>query len=366
MVDVTVGARRILTSVVVRESWRTNRWVIVTVVIYVDLAFVVAQLSGLERYFNVGYTHYVYLKTMLALFGVFLAGYVIYVLVQVRPTRRAAHLVGAVRHDLLSPRQLALVLPVMLMLPFATSTFQSLKAMISRLNHFAWDETFMSWDRWLHGGFHPWELLQPLIGYHYVTFVINGLYHVWFLILFATIFAATVMRSDPRFRMQCLLASLLTWVLVGNVMATFLSSAGPCFYAFIVGGPDPYLPLMEYLRDVYDKHGLIVIDVQRWLWWTYETDTPGPGRGISAMPSLHVAMAVIYILFWKRIHPWLGWIAAAFLVITLIGSVHLGYHYAIDGYVAIVVTLLIWWGVGRLLARDRALDAPVVIAARGP
>jgi hypothetical protein len=45
----------------------------------------------------------------------------------------------------------------------------------------------------------------------------------------------------------------------------------------------------------------------------------------------------------------LGWIFGAFLLVILIGSVHLGWHYAIDGYVGIIGTLILWWACGRLL-----------------
>ena len=35
----------------------------------------------------------------------------------------------------------------------------------------------------------------------------------------------------------------------------------------------------------------------------------------------------------NRINPWLMWVAVAFGAIILFGSVHLGWHYAVDGYV---------------------------------
>ena len=42
----------------------------------------------------------------------------------------------------------------------------------------------------------------------------------------------------------------------------------------------------------------------------------------------------------------------AYTVIMMIGSVHLGWHYALDGYVAIVGVWVIWWSVGRVLRRE--------------
>jgi hypothetical protein len=45
----------------------------------------------------------------------------------------------------------------------------------------------------------------------------------------------------------------------------------------------------------------------------------------------------------------LGHLLPLFTAIVQVGSVHLGWHYAIDGYLAIVGTLLVWWCVGRFL-----------------
>ena len=44
--------------------------------------------------------------------------------------------------------------------------------------------------------------------------------------------------------------------------------------------------------------------------------------------------------------PW-GLLDVIVVAVLFIGSVHLGWHYAVDGYVAIVGTAAIWWAVGR-------------------
>ena len=74
------------------------------------------------------------------------------------------------------------------------------------------------------------------------------------------------------------------------------------------------------------------------------------------MPSIHVSTALLFFLLWRRLSRLMGWAMGVFLVAILIGSVHLGYHYAIDGYVSIVLAGAAWWGVGRILERDRGLD----------
>src|SRR5882672_7817133 len=44
-------------------------------------------------------------------------------------------------------------------------SFSALKEVIPLIRPFAWDETFMHWDRALGFGRLPWQWLQPLLGY---------------------------------------------------------------------------------------------------------------------------------------------------------------------------------------------------------
>jgi membrane-associated phospholipid phosphatase len=89
------------------------------------------------------------------------------------------------------------------------------------------------------------------------------------------------------------------------------------------------------------------------LWAAYESRTLTAGSGISAMPSLHVATSLSFaILGWKTSRL-VGVLLGMFAAIILIGSVHLGWHYAVDGYLSIALTGLIWWAVGRWLRQNR-------------
>lgn len=66
------------------------------------------------------------------------------------------------------------------------------------------------------------------------------------------------------------------------------------------------------------------------------------------MPSMHVALVALYFFALRKKSNLTRWIVGGFALAILIGSVHLGYHYAIDGYVSILVTGLLWWLSGRL------------------
>jgi hypothetical protein len=205
-----------------------------------------------------------------------------------------------------------------------------------------------AWDRALHGGVHPWEWLQYLFGHPILTAALNVAYHLWFFILLATIYWLAFALEHRRLRMQFMLSFVLSWILLGNVTAILISSVGPCFYAHVVPGPDPYAGLMLYLGSADRQMPVLALHVQHALWNDYAHGIGSTALSISAMPSMHVGSATLLALFGWRLNRAAGIALTIFAVLIMLGSVHLGWHYAIDGYVAALGTTLIWFITGRL------------------
>ncbi|MGF1610111.1 MAG: phosphatase PAP2 family protein [Kiloniellales bacterium] len=290
-------------------------------------------------------------------------GYLLHLVVVVRPKALLLTLGNDLRRLLMPERLLAAGL-VLSVLPIFISTFTSIKVLIPMVRPFDWDAAFMAWDLWLHGGRHPWEILQPLLGRPMVSQALNMIYHLWFFVLYGIVCWQALSRSNPLLRMQFFLSMLLAWALLGSLAATVFSSAGPCYFSQVTGLPDPFAPLMAYLQAANESHRIWALDVQDALWQGYQDGVIGPGLGISAMPSMHVGAVILSLLLGWRTHRVLGWALALFASLTFLGSVHLGWHYAIDGYAAVLGTLGIWYAVGWLLRRDRYFGTERRAAAR--
>ncbi len=291
---------------------------------------------------------------LLAFAAAFLIGHPVHVMVFKRPHRLSRAILADWRGIYLTPARLGRALPVLLVLPAFLSAFTLFKTLIPEIAPFSWDPALAAADRWLHGGRHPWELLQPLFGTATATAVLNFFYHLWFFVVFGSVFWQAFSLADRPLRQQFFLSFLLLWMLLGGLGAVLLSSAGPVYFGRVTGLNDPYQPLMAYLRQAAEVAPIWALEVQEALWRGYQGRALGPGAGISAMPSMHVACAVLLVLLGWRRKPWLGWAFAIFAGLILVGSVHLGWHYAIDGYVSIGLTILIWKVTGKILNRNTA------------
>jgi hypothetical protein len=241
----------------------------------------------------------------------------------------------------LTGRVLGGFLVALVCMPIFYATYRDWKTAVPAIVPFYFDPPLEAAERWLHGGRHPWEWLQAVLGQPMRTQVIDNLYIFWFEVQFGVVLWMSFSRRR-WLRARFFITYILMYVLLGHLMAMAFSSVGPPYYGRVVAGPDPFQPLMLYLGSLNDTAILYAVDIQAKLWGGYVGTYNGPVSGIAAFPSLHVGAATVFFLVGLSVHRGLAIGLFLFLVATLVGSVHLGWHYALDGYVSLVAVAGLW------------------------
>jgi hypothetical protein len=228
-----------------------------------------------------------------------------------------------------------------------TFFFWAFAAWKTHIPPFTMDPVLAQWDRRLHGA-DPYRLFS--FGYRpWVTDALATAYYDWRYVLLGLVLWQGWSRPGSG-RGQFWLAFVLCWILLGTVLATLVPSAGPCFYQVATGQPGPYAPLMAYLTRVAPPG---VFETQRGLWTAVANRIVVVGGGVSAFPSLHVALPLLgACVAWPKVRG-LAWAFIGYAIVLWIGTVHLGWHYAVDGEASALLVYPIW-RVSGCLAMDRA------------
>jgi hypothetical protein len=258
-----------------------------------------------------------------------------------RPERPVKALIADLRAFLKNPARMAHGLPMVFVMVLFMYVFVELKANIPALNPFAWDAALAEADRALHFGRHPWEWLQPLLGYAPLTFLININYNAWFAVMWAVWIHFAFAERTSHTRTQFFLTFFAAWIVGGSLMAIYYSSAGPCFYGRLGLAPDPFADLMAYLHAANEVLPIWAIPVQDILWQGYQGQSLADG--ISGMPSMHNGTALLFALAGFRVSRTAGWLLTLHAALIFVGSVHLAWHYAVDAYAAWALVLVLWF-----------------------
>ncbi|GAA4712346.1 phosphatase PAP2 family protein [Sphingomonas lutea] len=161
--------------------------------------------------------------------------------------------------------------------------------------------------------------------------LIDRHYNTWFPWL-AVVFTMNLFRDPSDKKSQAALSFFLTFALVGVLGMFLMPSGGPIFYERLGYGDQfaglnpPQISSMasDYL---WAKHNHLVVDV---------------ASGISAMPSMHIAMAMWTYLTLMSISRRAGVVGAIYGILILFGSVYLGWHYLSDGIAGALGALGCW------------------------
>lgn len=250
-------------------------------------------------------------------------------------------------HRFFSPELVAGIVMILVLSVFS-GIFTSLKSMMPDFAPISADPMLADLDARLHGA-DPWTLLPSS---PQLTAAIETLYFpVWTFLLLASLASAVLLPQLKGVRSQYIWTYMICWVLLGNVIASLFMSGGPIFFEELVGSGR-----FGELRSYVTAHAPLTETARQWLWSNHAAGTARPATGISAFPSLHLALTTLFVLQASRIRLWLAWIAAAFGATILVGSVYLGWHYAVDGYFSIGAAVLIWKATGSYLQWTAARD----------
>jgi hypothetical protein len=260
----------------------------------------------------------------------------------IKPESALRHFAADIRYLAATPRLWINALPVLAALVIHNKAALEFKAAIPSLNPFSWDRAFINLDRLLHFGVDPWRLLQPVIGFPWITWAINMAYNFWFVLMFGLWFWFAFQNRHSQLRDRFFFAFSLAWLVGGGVMALVFSSAGPVYLANMGIADNPYSDLMAYLHRVHDEVvPLWALNAQQLLWDGY-TKPDVQFLGISAFPSMHNAIVTVFACAAWNVNRSFGKALVAYAAVILVGSVHLGWHYAVDGYAGIAIGLACW------------------------
>jgi hypothetical protein len=182
------------------------------------------------------------------------------------------------------------------------------------------DDMLLKWDKWLFFGHSPAVLLHDLLGQDLAARVLTVLYEAFPTVVVVALVAALAFTPTVKSAYVFVVSAMWAWI-IGVGSYYLIPSLGPFDAA-----PQEFAGL---------THTSIQTTQQTYLYQRTnllaEPEVHQHFAQISAFASLHCAVTFLLFLMARyyglRI---LSWVAGAFLLSTLIATVYLGWHFAVD------------------------------------
>lgn len=195
------------------------------------------------------------------------------------------------------------------------------------------DAMLTAWDRWLFFGNSPAVLLHEVFGQHAAAWVLMAWYETFPTLVVVAFPAAVVLARRMRDAYVGIAAFVWVWIL-GTATYYLVPSLGP-FQA----EPGDFAGLPHMMIQATQARYLAQRD--------YLLAHPHAGDAfsqIAAFASLHVGVTatILGLAWWHRLRRTtiaLG----VFLAGTMVATVYLGWHFAVDIPAGLAIAALAWW-----------------------
>ena len=237
------------------------------------------------------------------------------------------------------------LIKVLILLKLTLVIYCNIKQAIPLINSNMYDYLFQNLDRISHLGINPNTLTVKLLGNHYIAGFLDRIYISWYLTkpMVLAYFAIIPDRSTHIRFFTCYFAM---WIF-GGLTALALPSLGP-IYMNAEWFANLNIPFANKLQALLLKHySAALLNPEKYKVFIYE--------GIAAFPSLHVGIIALFAFFIWKINRKAGIAMFVYVALIQIGSVLLGWHYAIDGYFGIGLA----WGLYKLSEKLDRKNMPI-------
>jgi hypothetical protein len=189
------------------------------------------------------------------------------------------------------------------------------------------DDLLLRWDRWLFFGHSPAVLLHDLLGEDLAARLLTALYESFSTLVTVALVAALAFTPTVRSAYVFVVSAIWAWILgVGSYY--LIPTLGPFHVA-----PDEFSGLTR--TSIQRTQETYVEQRAHLLTHPHAHDAFAQ---ISAFASLHCALACLIFLLARYYGlRLLSWAAGAFLAGTVVATVYLGWHFAVDDVAGVAI-----------------------------
>ncbi|MCF6379293.1 phosphatase PAP2 family protein [Nocardioides KLBMP 9356] len=217
------------------------------------------------------------------------------------------------------------------------------------------DAMLTRWDHWLFLGHSPAVLLHDALGHDTAAVVLSAWYQAFGTVVVLAFPAAVVLANRVRDALVGIAAFVWVWIL-GTACYYLIPSLGP-FHS----DPGDFAGLTQtgiqatQARYLEQRDHLLA-----------HPSAPDAFAQISAFASLHVGVTatVLGLAWWHRRRRTTA-LLAVFLAGTMLATVYLGWHFAVDVPAGLAIAALAWWLAPRTIGVRGRPPTRAATTARG-
>ena len=194
------------------------------------------------------------------------------------------------------------------------------------------DDLLARWDRWLFAGHTPAALLHDLLGQDVAAWTLQVWYETFGTLVIVAFPAAVVLAPRTKDAYAAIAAFVWVWIL-GTATYYLIPSLGPFHSSAADFAGLPHMSIQDTQTRYMAQRAYLLAH-------PHASDAYAQ---VSAFASLHVGVSatILGVAWWHRMRRTTA-VLAVYLLGTLVATVYLGWHFAVDLPAGLLIAALAW------------------------